>query len=349
MSQHTQRPPNECGSCQKIHSILRQHKLRALGQPPTGAAIATGAGISRRKALVHVAYMVECGWLEADGRTPVIPVPATPATAVASEQRSVLRWAADLALSCRTCGRLMVVLASQAGGAWSVQMGQSDIASALGISERRTRDHLAALTGRRPHARHPQSGPLLRGERLPETGGRGGLLWVFLDGVARPGSLAEFYSREEYAELRHTALEILSQVPLITSGMNARERTSAAELLVIPRLHVGYPPAVLLAAITDPGDFEGVVRVHAYGMIRWRLRERCPETGYVATLKETLDTTPVVRDCAGGCGRPIKDTLAVTHCVDCRRREAAGITLDVALETDARRLRVMRWMAEATS
>ncbi|MCX4784653.1 hypothetical protein [Streptomyces sp. NBC_01264] len=344
---HKQAPVNECGSCVKIDSVLRQHQRRALGQPLTGAAIAAAAGISRQKTLVHVRYLIECGWLEVDGRTPVEPCPATPTTAAASHRSSPLEWATDLPLSCRTCGRIMVVLASQAGGEWHVQLREVEIAAAIGISERVTREHIAALSGRRPHARHALEAPLLRGERIPETGGRGGLQWVFLDGKKREGSLVDLYTPEEYRALRNIALDVLAQAPLITAKMNARERTGAAELLVIPRLHIGYPPAEILDAMTYSTDHEKTVTGHAYGLIRWRLDERAPLTGYVAKAQESYDPTPVVRDCAGRCGGRIKAPKHITHCEDCRLREAAGISIDVVDEFEARRLRALRLTGQA--
>ncbi|MEV0097360.1 hypothetical protein [Streptomyces sp. NPDC050738] len=303
--------------------------------------MAAAAGISRRKALLHVAYMVECGWLKEDGRTPIEPLPGTPAATEAAQQQTALRWATNLSLSCRTCGRLMVVLATQAGGAWHVQVSEPDLSTALGIAERTTRDHIAALTTRRPHARHPQAGPLLRGERLPDSGGRGGLRWVFLDGKTRAGSLTDSYSPEEYRALRSTALDILAQAPLITSRMTARERTGAAELLIIPRLHVGYPAAAILAAMIDPNDHEGTVRTHAYGLIRWRLAQRAPESGYVAKAQDTYDPTPIVHDCAD-CGFPVRAPLHVTLCGDCQRRIAAGLSLDVVEGAEAKRLLARR-------
>ncbi|MFF4450910.1 hypothetical protein [Streptomyces sp. NPDC001502] len=343
---HKQAPPTACGSCVRIDAVLRQHARRALGQPITGAAIAAAAGISRQKALVHVRYLIECGWVEADGRTPVVPCPATPTTAAAAQRRSPLEWAAGLPLSCRTCGRIVIVLASQAGDDWHVQLAEQEIAAALGIAERTVRDHVAALTGRRLHARHAQEAPFLRGERVAETGGRGGLRWVFLDGKRRDGALVELYTPEEYRALRNIALDVLAQAPLLTAKMTARERTGAAELLVIPRLHIGYPPAAVLAAMTYSTDHEETVKGHAFGLIRWRLTQRAPMTGYVALAQEAYDTTPSVRDCAGGCGGRFKAPQHITHCADCRRREAAGISIDVADDAIARRLRQMRLTGE---
>ncbi|WP_371594748.1 hypothetical protein [Streptomyces virginiae] len=338
---HKQSPPNECGTCVKIDSILRQHHRKALGQPLTGAALAAAAGIARRNVLVHVAYLVSCGWLEANGRTPVVPRPATATTAAASKQRPALKWATDLSLSCRTCGRLMVALASQAGeGEWFVQLTEAELAAALSIAVRTVRDHVAALTGRRPHANHAQEAPLLRGERLPESKGYGGLRWVFLDGKKRDGSLTELYSKEEYRALRSIALDILAQAPLITAKMTARERTGAAELLLIERLHVGYPPAELLAAMTDPRDNEKTVKGHAYGLIQWRLDQNAPKYAYVAKAQDTFDPTPVWHDCP--CGKPIREPAHVTLCKNCQRREAAGISLDVELEAEAREYRRLR-------
>lgn len=336
---HKQSPPSECSTCIKIHAILSEHHRKALGQPLTGAAIAAAAGISRQKVLVHVAHQISCGWLEADGRTPIKFWPVT--TAASSEQNPSLKWATGLDLSCRTCGRLMVALAAQAGkGEWSVQQEERELASALSIAGRTLRDHVAALTGSRPHARHAQSGPLLRGERLPETFGHGGLLWVFLDGEVRAGSLAKDYSKAEFLALRNIALGILAQAPLITAKMNARERGSAADLLLCPRLHVGYPPAVILDAMTDPRDHADTVRSSAWGLIRNRLDRKAPKKAYVATAQDTFASTPVWHDCP--CGKPIKEPVHVILCKDCQRREAAGISLDVALEAEAREMRAIR-------
>ncbi|MFD8147346.1 hypothetical protein [Streptomyces sp. NPDC059708] len=270
----------------------------------------------------------------------------TSTTAAAAKRRSPLSWATNLPISCRACGRIIVVLASQAGDDWHVQLTEKEIAGAIGLTERPTREHLAALTGRRLHARHPQEAPFLRGERIAETGGRGGLRWVFLDGKKRDGALVELYTREEYRALRSIALDVLAQAPLLTAKMTARERTGAAELLVIPRLHVGYPPAAVLAAMTRPSDCETTVRGHAFGLIRWRLTQSAPLSGYVATAQEAYNPTPVVRDCAGGCGLPIKAPMHITRCADCRRREAAGISIEVAEDAIARRLQSMRFTGE---
>ncbi|MGW2587775.1 hypothetical protein ACWCYZ_42065 [Streptomyces virginiae] len=343
---HKQAPPTTCGSCVRIDAILRQHARRALGQPLTGAAIATAAGISRQKTLVHVRYLIECGWVEADGRTPVVPRPATPSTAAAAKRRSPLQWAAGLPLSCRTCGRIVIVLATQAGDDWHAQLTTKELADALGITERPVREHLAALTGRRPHARHHQEAPFLRGERLAETGGRGGLRWVFLDGKRRDGALVDHYTRDEYRGLRNIALDVLAQAPLLTAKMTARERTGAAELLVIPRLHIGYPPAAILAAMTYSTDTAETVKGHAFGLIRWRLDERAPMTGYVALAQEEVSLTPFTRACAGGCGSSIRAPRHITHCEDCRLREAAGISIDIADDAIAKRLRQMRLTGE---
>ncbi|MFD3941087.1 hypothetical protein ACFWSP_40145 [Streptomyces sp. NPDC058618] len=335
---HRQVSPRECGTCTKIHSVLIQHQRRALGQPLTGAGIAAAAGISRQKSLIHVAHMVEWAWVAADRRTPIVQAAAAP---LPVRTGAPITWATDAALSCRTCGRVLLLLASHAApGDWFTQMSESDMAAALGIAERTLRDHLAALTGTRPHARHTLEAPMLRGERIAETGGRGGLKWVFLDGKARTGSLADDYSAEEYRALRTVALDILAQAPLITAKMTARERTSAAELLIIPRLHLGYPPAVILEAMTEPSDHEETVTSHAYGLIRHRLKKKASGP-YVASAKLTYDRTPVVHDCAD-CGLPISAPLHVTHCGDCRRRAAAGLSLDVVEDAEARRLRSLR-------
>ncbi|MEU5446143.1 MULTISPECIES: hypothetical protein [Streptomyces] len=323
---HTAQPPASCGTCTKIHSVLSQRK--ALGQPVTGAALSAAAGVSRRAVLTHISYLVECGWVAADRRTAIPqpgdtpPPPARPDTP--------LVWATDAALSCRTCGRILLVLATAAGpDQWSVVMPEHELAAALDLTGRTVRTHLAALTGRRPHAHHPQPGPLLRSELVPETGGRGGLRFTFLDGQVQPGSTAETYTAQEYAALRVQALDVLAQVPLLTADLTTRERKRAAELLVIPRLHVGYPPAAIVEALVDPKDTHLRVHTSAYGLIKWRLEQRAPLSGYVAPAKETYDPTPVVHDCAD-CGLPIKAPLSVAYCGDCKRRHTAGISLEVA-------------------
>ncbi|MER5890749.1 hypothetical protein ABT160_43600 [Streptomyces sp. NPDC001941] len=315
--------------------------LRRAKGPLTGAALAATVGIARQNVLVHVRHMVECGWLEADGRTPIEPLPAAPDVVQAARRATPLRWASDLSLTCRTCGRLMLILATQARDEWSVQRTMEELATALGRSERITREHVAALTGRRPHAAHPMLGPLLRTERVPESQGRGGLRFVFLGGLTRPGSVAADYSLEEYAELRRTALGVLAQAPLITSGMNADERRSAAELLLIPRLHVGYPPAVLAEGIRRAGDHEGTVTGHAYGLIRWRLDQVAPASGYTPTAQSVQAPERVLHECAD-CGNPFRALPDVAHCPGCTRRRAAGISLDVALDAEALEYQAMR-------
>lgn len=323
---HASTPPASCGTCTKIHTVLAQR--RALGQPVTGAALAAASGVSRRAVLTHISYLIECGWVAADRRTP-IPQPGDAPPAPARPDTPLV-WATDAALSCKTCGRILLVLATAAGpDQWSVVMPEHELAAALGVTDRTVRTHLAALTGRRPHAHHPQSGPLLRGELVPDTGGRGGLRYVFLDGQVRPGSSAETYTAEEYRALRVQALDVLAQVPLLTAHLTTRERTRAAELLVIPRLHLGYPPAALMEALVDPQDTHLRVHTSAYGLIKWRLEQRAPLSGYVAPAKETYDPTPVVHDCAD-CGLPIKAALSVTRCRTCHLRERAGISADVA-------------------
>ncbi|MEV5887685.1 hypothetical protein AB0L74_34505 [Streptomyces sp. NPDC052020] len=322
---HAARPPASCGTCTKIHTVLLQR--RALGQPVTGAAIAAAAGVSRQVALIHIRYLVECGWVAADRRTAIpqtAPAPPPPA-----RSGTPLTWATDAALSCRTCGRILLILATAAGGEWSVVMPEHDLADALGVTGRTVRTHLAALTGRRPHAHHTQAGPLLRGELVPETGGRGGRRFTFLDGQVRPGSSAETYTAEEYSALRVQALDVLAQVPLLTQHLTARERTRAAELLVIPRLHIGYPPAAIAEALVDPTDLQLKVHTSAYGLIKWRLEHRAPLSGYVAPAKETYDPTPRVHDCAD-CGLPINAPVSVLYCRTCKQRRAAGISIEVA-------------------
>ncbi|MEV6682249.1 hypothetical protein AB0N09_36115 [Streptomyces erythrochromogenes] len=180
---HTSIPPERCGSCVKILSILTQHHREHPGRPLTGAAIATAAGIARPTAVFHLSYLAECGRLEKDRRTPA-------KVEVASSQwaaRSPLDWAVSATLPCRTCARLLLVLATLAKGQWSVQARAEDIAAALGASERTAREHLAALTGQRPHAR-PQTGPLLRAETIPGTAGYGGRLITFLSRPVCEGS-----------------------------------------------------------------------------------------------------------------------------------------------------------------
>jgi biotin operon repressor len=340
---HAQTPPAECGTCTKIHAVLLAHQRKALGQPLTGAAIAAAAGVSRQATLTHIAHMIECGWIAADRRTAIKQGTAAPLPA---RTGTPLQWATDAALSCRTCGRLLLVLATAAApGEWFTRMSELEIASALGIGERAVRKHIAALTGRRAHATHPMEAAFLHGQRIPGTAGRGGLQWMFLDGKARPGALTDDYSREEFAEMRSVALDVLAQAPLITSGMNARERRSAAELLVCPRLHLGWPPAAILAAMTDPGDHEETVKGHAYGLIRWRLDERAPGA-YVASAALTYDRTPVWHDCTD-CRDPFHAPVDVVLCPKCYRRERAGISLDNELDADAREYQRIRGLITA--
>lgn len=323
---HRQTPPSGCGSCVKIRSILVQHARRALGQPLTGAAIAAAAGIARQTALFHIAHQIECGWLEADGRTPV-KLPKAARSKAKAAFPPPLEWVADLALSCRTCGRLMVVLATNAKGAWTTQMSESEIARALGVTPQTVRTHIAALTGHRPHVRHPLPGKLLRGEMIPDTGGRGGLLWVFLGGRTITGSAALSYTPAEYAKLRTRALDLLARVEA-SAPMNGAERRRAAEVLIIERFQLGYTSTALLAAMTEPGDTATTAHTSAYGLIKWRLDVRAPLSGYVPTVPELLDPTPRVQECE--CGKAFKARLSVTHCGPCRRRVAAGISLEVA-------------------
>ncbi|MEV4928062.1 hypothetical protein [Streptomyces roseoverticillatus] len=325
-STHSNTPPDLCASCRAAYGLLDRHHREQPDQPLTGAAIAEALGLSRRTALVHVGYLAESGLLGPDRRTPTgaglrtaEPRPALP---------SPVEWAATLSLTCRTCGRLMLVLTTAAGREWVTQMSESDLASALGVTGRTVREHMAALTGHRPHARHHLDAPLLRTERIPGTGGRGGLRITLLTGVIRPGSVAEDYSPAEYAELRTRALAVLDQAP-VAARMTARERVRAAELLIIPRLHTGYPAAAVLAAMTDPTDTPETAHTTAYGLIKHRLLKRAPEGPYVPTAREAYDLRPVVHDCAG-CGEPIKAALHITHCRDCRLRERAGISLDAA-------------------
>lgn len=323
---HANTPPASCGTCTKIHTLLLQQKAPV--QPVTGAALAAASGVSRRAVLTHIGYLVECGWVAADRRTAIPQPGATPPPPARPD--TPLVWATDASLSCKTCGRILLVLATAAGpDQWSLVMPEHELAAALGVTGRTVRTHLAALTGRRPHTAHPQSGPLLRGELVPETGGRGGLRWTFLDGKVKTGSGAETYTVQEYRALRVQALDVLAQLPLLTKDLTKRERTRAAELLVIPRLHVGYPAAAIIEALFDPADTHLKVHTSAYGLIKWRLAQRAPLSGYVAPAKETYDPTPVVHDCAD-CGLPIKSPLSVAYCGDCKRRRAAGISIEVA-------------------
>ncbi|MFJ4343634.1 hypothetical protein [Streptomyces sp. NPDC088915] len=340
---HTAAPPSECGSCVKIHRVLVQHHRKGLGQPLTGAALAAAAGISRRATLLHVAHLVECVWVAADRRTPITGAADAPAPAPAAPAgpTSPLGWATTAGLSCRTCGRLLVILATAASGQWSVQTTESDLAAALDLTGRTVRTHLGALTGRRPHtAPHQITGPLLRTELVPGTAGRGGMKFVFLTGETALGSAAETYSRAEYAELRDRALKVLAQVT-ITAALPTRERTRAAELLVIPRLHLGYPDAVLVESMSEPGDRAGTAKVTAYGLIKWRLTQRAPLTGYVPAARDAFDPMPVVHDCAD-CGDPIHAPRHVEYCADCYRRRRAGISLEIVESAEAARLLAMR-------
>ncbi|MDJ0385198.1 hypothetical protein [Streptomyces sp. G-G2] len=182
---HRQAPPSECGTCTKIHSVLIQHRSQALGQPLIGAAIAAATGVSRQVTLLHIGHMVECGWIAKDRRTPIIQ---TTIDRLPVRGGTPITWATGAALSCRTCGRVLLFLATHANpGEWFARMTASEIASALGMTERAVRTHTAALTGRRPHSCHPLEAALLHGQRVPGTAGHGGLQWTFLaDGKARP-------------------------------------------------------------------------------------------------------------------------------------------------------------------
>ncbi|MGW7126668.1 hypothetical protein, partial [Streptomyces sp. NPDC054901] len=283
--------------------------------------------------------LVACGWVEADRRTPIIQTPAEP---LPVRQGTAMTWASEVApaLSCKACGRIVIMLASLARpGEWFTRMSASEIGTGMGLHERTVREHLAALTGERPHARHHQAHPLLHGERVAGTAGRGGLRWQFLGESRWAGSLAETYSRAEYRALERQALDLLSQAPLITWRMTADARTEAAKLLVA-RLHLGYPPAVLLERMTHPSDHADTARTGGGGLIWWRLREYAPLTGYVPSARETYDRTPVRQDCV--CGRPFWEPRHITQCPTCRRREAAGISLATEQDAEAREYQRIR-------
>ncbi|MFG2299177.1 hypothetical protein [Streptomyces sp. NPDC048603] len=316
--------PAECGTCAKVLSVLG----RADAAPPTGAALAAAVGLRRRATLVHVAHLVQSGLLEADGRTPTAPPAPAPVQAGEAVVATPHDWATTASVTCRQCGRLLLILATLAGREWSVQVTVDELARALGITDRPTREHLAALTGRRPHRAHTQAGPLLRTERIPGTAGAGGLLVTFLSGRVVPGSEAEFYTPEEYEVLRRRGLALLNQAP-VADRMNSRERVRAADLLLIPRLHLGYPDAELLASMSSPEDTAETAHTTAYGLIKWRLDRRAPLTAYVPTAQSTYDPTPRMHDCVD-CEAPIRAPLHVLRCGDCRRRERAGISIEIA-------------------
>ncbi|MFJ3630481.1 hypothetical protein ACIPQ3_30755 [Streptomyces albidoflavus] len=330
---HSNRPPGECGTCAKIHRVLVHHHRTALGQPLTGSAIAAAAGVARRTSLAHIAHMVASGWVDSDGRTPLVGLPSPappegPATgpeAPSGDPRSPLEWARSAAVSCRTCGRLLVTLATLSGSDWHVRVTEEEVADALRVTGRTARTHLAALTGRRPHTTHPQSAPLLRAELVPGSAGRGGLKFVFLSGETAEVAPVETYSVGEWSSLRERAARILAQVP-VAAGMPARERARAADLLLIPRLHVGYPESVLVAAMTEPGDTPTTAHTTSYGLLKWRLAQRAPAEAYRPAVAEQQ---AMLHDCAD-CERPFHAPLRQERCGDCRRREAAGISIEVA-------------------
>ncbi|MFE6744157.1 hypothetical protein [Streptomyces sp. NPDC057686] len=320
---HRPIPHAECGTCAKILSVLVQHHRKGLGQPLTGAAIAAAAGLQRRATLVHIAHLVECQALGSDGRTPLLLDPPSGPEPILTP----LDWAARLALSCRACGRLLAILASIAGPDWSAQATVAELAQGIGLTDRPTRAHLDALTGKRPHGRHVLPGPLLRSEVIPGTRKNGGLRYVLLTGPITPGSEIEFYTAQEYAELRSRAYAVLSQAP-VAGLMPAHEKKRAAELLIIPRLHLGYPDGVVLEALASPEDTEKTAH-NPYGLIQWRLGKRAPLTGYVPTIKSAYDPTPRMHDCID-CEKPWKAPLHVQRCPKCELRHRAGISVEVA-------------------
>ncbi|MER6257813.1 hypothetical protein ABT224_41500 [Streptomyces sp. NPDC001584] len=320
---HRSIPHTECGTCAKILSILLGQQRKELGQPLTGAAIAAAAGLQRRATLVHVAHLVECEALEPDGRTPrLVDTPDVPGAI-----QTPLDWAANLALSCRACGRLLAILAAMAGPDWSARATVADLAQGIGLSDRPTRTHLDALTGVRPHARHMLPGPLLRSEVIPGTRKAGGLRYVLLTGLITPGSGIEFYTPQEYGEQRERGYAILAQVP-IAGRMPAHEKKRAVEKLIIPRLNLNYPDGVILEALASGGDSTETAH-NPYGLIQYRLKTRAPLIGYVPTAKTAYDPTPRMHDCID-CERPWKAPMHVQRCPNCELRHRAGITIEVA-------------------
>ena len=245
MSQHKDRPAEECPPCRRIFAACED--AHAAGLRPTAAELGQRTGLGERALRVHRAHLVRHAKLEADRLT---PVPGATCSATqewpSDDFVTPLDWVLTVATRDTTCRTMLRVHATHADESWSGRMGLADLAKALDCSLRTAGTHRRHLV-EDGHLR-TVADPVRPGAK---TGGRRPDKYVLMSGIIpRPVNLARTWDQTR-------ALEVMVQVPWWPSRPDLNRR---AVQIVGNRLASGWPEGELVArlaitpesAVTNP-------------------------------------------------------------------------------------------------
>jgi hypothetical protein len=142
--QHPATLPDDCRGCRALFAALLADHQEPPAIAPTVDVLGQRAGLGRRAAFVHLAHLVTHRRIREDRRTPV------PGAAVGRGQQvppdaDALTWAACQEVPDAACARCLAQFARAAGLGWSGQLGERELAEALGVSERTARTHRGHL------------------------------------------------------------------------------------------------------------------------------------------------------------------------------------------------------------
>ncbi|MGY4974906.1 hypothetical protein ACWGCC_37880 [Streptomyces nigrescens] len=300
----------ECGGCCRIWAVLDDR--HAKGEKITPAELSAAVELALSTTRVHLTVLVREGHVDVDRRTPLVrcgtrprPLPESPTPG---------RWAASLTIECRTCRRIVTVIAELAGPDWTTRsLAQAELAHHVGVTPktllRHLREHLSELVQREPSPR-PRVEVRGRWRYVGSAPDR----YVLLTGLGPREPDWELLGRSD-SWLVDAGHQLLDDVPWFR-GVEPSDREAAA-VRIAGHLRDGYPYAVLEEMVLRRPVREPVISPYAL------LISLLPPPGgqYIPTAAETVGAAPAGRSLCPTCEHPHDDPAvpAGVICGPCTR------------------------------